>query len=230
MGEKIVLKVQTRNEEGKKAKQLRRQGFLPAVVYGPNTKNKNLKVKAQDFLKVLDQAGENTLIDLIIDEAEPVKALVYGVQYDGVRDKIIHIDFYQVDMDKPLTTEIPLHFIGQSPAVQNLGGILIKNMDEIEIECLPKDLVNFIEVDLSALAEFGDTIRIKDIKFPDGIKPIAEAEEMVATVVRPAVEEKREETTEEEGEAKKTEEKGKDKEVKEARKGEGEEKDKKEEK
>ncbi len=213
MGEKIVLKAQTREEAGKTAiKSLRRQGYLPAVVYGPNAENKNLKVKTQDFLKALARAGENTLIDLVIDANQPVKALIYGLQFDGVRDKIIHIDFYQVDMSKPITTEIPLHFVGTSPAVHNLGGILVKNLDEIEIECLPQDLVNFIEVDLAVLADFGDYIRIADIKFPAGIKPLAAIDEVVATVVRPAVEDKAEGSPDQESAEQATEEKAGEKE------------------
>jgi len=110
------------------------------------------------------------------------------VQKDPLKATIIHIDLYQVDMNKKITTEIPLHFIGESEAVKELGAVLVKTIDSVEVECLPGDLVNHIDVDLSVLKNFHDAIKTNDLKLPAGMKLVNETNDIVANVIEPKAE------------------------------------------
>lgn len=186
--EKVNLKAFKREEKIKPAA-IREEGFLPAVLYGNKVASQALKVKKNEFEKVYSQAGENTLVELEIDGEKPLRVLIYDVQKEAVKDKISHVDFYQVDMKKKVTTEIPLEFVGESKAVKELGGAFIKNMDSIEIECLPDDLVSEIKVDISVLTQLEDSLKVKDINFPAGITPTAEEDQIIASVIEPKVEE-----------------------------------------
>jgi large subunit ribosomal protein L25 len=115
--------------------------------------------------------------------------LIKDVQKHITKDTLSHIDFYQVDMHKEITTEIHLNFIGESKAVKELGGMLIKNYDHIEVKCLPSDLVNHIDIDISILKEFGDHISLHDLSLPTGLKLVHETNDMVVSVMEPKVQE-----------------------------------------
>ncbi len=162
--------------------------FIPAVLYGKEIENKVLKVNKKDFDKVFANAGESSLIDLDCGDG-PVKVLVKDIQRHVLKNFVTHVDFYQVNMKEKIHTEIPLHFIGESKAVRELGGILIKDMSAIEVECLPGDLVNHIDVDISVLNTFDDAIRIHDITLPAGLVLVQQTNEMIAAVKEPKVEE-----------------------------------------
>ena len=189
MTTKVQLKAQLRSESNGKANSIRTAGFIPAVIYGFGKENQNIKVKKHDFEKVFAIAGEFNLVDLSIDEAAPIKIIIKDVQRDGITDNIIHIDFYQVDMAKKITTEIPLNFIGEARAVKELGGTLVKNMDTVEVECLPGDLVSHIDVDISVLTDFGQFIRLHDLVLPKGVTLAQETNEAVVGVEETKVEE-----------------------------------------
>lgn len=177
------LNVQVRSENNGQASQIRAAGFIPAVIYGFNKANENLKVKQHDFLKVFARVGEFNLVDLSIGEAEPVKVIIKDVQRDGLTGGVIHVDFYQVDMAKKITAEIPLNFIGEAKAVKELGGTLVKNMAAVQVECLPADLASHIDVDISVLADFDQFIRLHDLVLPRGLKLVQETNEAVVGVV-----------------------------------------------
>lgn len=199
MGKEINLSAELRKkEEDVKIKEIRKSGYIPAVVYGPGLDNKNIKVKNLDFQRVFAEAGESHLIDISIGEGDPIKVIVKDTQKDPIKDNIIHIDFYQVDMNKKITAEIPLNFIGESKAVKEMGGTLVKKLDSLEVRCLPGNLVDKIDIDLSGLNNFHDSIRISDINLPAGMESAIDANEMVAGVSEPAKEEV-EEKKEEEG-------------------------------
>jgi large subunit ribosomal protein L25 len=190
------VKLNAEIRETKKTGQLREDGFVPAVLYGPETKeNKNLKIKKGEFEKAYNQAGEYSLIDLKINKEEPVKILIKDIQRDAIKDDFIHVDFYQVNMNEKITTEIPINFTGESKAIKELGGFLVKNLYEVEVECYPGDLVDEIIVDISKLETFEDYIRIKDLEIPKGLEFTGDEEEMVVNVTPP--EEEKEETEEE---------------------------------
>lgn len=187
--EKLELNAVSRQETGKQTNNLREQGMIPAVVYGYGQKNRNLSLKYNELDKIYRKAGESSLIDLKVDQAEPVKVLITEIQTEPVSGRYLHVDFNQIRMDKKLTTEIPLKFIGESFAVKSLGGILETSLQEVEVECLPKDLVHEIEVDLTPIKTFDDMIHIRDLKVPAGIEILNGQEEVVALAVEPQKEE-----------------------------------------
>jgi len=182
----LELKAKTRQAKGRQNENLREQGMIPAVLYGHKVGNLLLAVNAADFDKIYKQAGESTLIKLKMGGEDKERiVLIYDRETDPVSEKTIHIDFYQVKMDETLKTEVPLVFIGESPLIKNEGGVLVKNIQHMEIEALPQDLIHSIEVDTSILKTFDDNIRVKDLKIPDKVKISANPEEMVAAVIPP---------------------------------------------
>jgi large subunit ribosomal protein L25 len=187
--ESLKLEAQKR-EKSENVKTMIASGLVPAVVYGPKVKiNKLVKVKGNDLRKILAAAGESTLVELIVDGKPEGKILIKEEQRGPIKDNLIHADFYEVDMTKEIHTEIPLHFIGESKAVKELSGVLIRSINEIEVKCLPTDLVNHIDVDISTLNTFEDTIKIHDLSLPKGIKLAHDTNDVVATVAEPKAEE-----------------------------------------
>ena len=161
--------------------------LIPGVLYGKGVENKSLKIKKVDFEKAFAVAGESNLISLDSGSGA-VKVLVKDIQRDVLKHTFTHVDFYQVNMKEKITAEIPLHFIGESKAIKELGGVLIKDMDHLEVECLPGDLVDHIDVDISVLKTFDDAIRINDIALPKDVATVSHTNEMIAAVREPKVE------------------------------------------
>jgi len=184
----IELKTEVRKETGKKVKTLRDKGIVPAVVYGAGHKPVSIQVNAKEFNKIFQEAGETTLLKLKIDDHSK-NVLIHDIARDPVENNIIHIDFYEVKMDQQIKTEVPLVFEGEAPAVKNLGGILVKNLTEIKVEALPKDLPHEIKVDISKLETLESHIRIKDLVLPAGVKILEEMEETIVLVEPPRSEE-----------------------------------------
>ena len=184
---KIVLNAKTRipKQEGDF------KGFVKGVVYGPELEeNKLVWVKAQEFGKAYEKAGKSTLVDLQIEgEKEPLSVLFHEMQYDGLTNDLMHIDFYKVKMGEKIDTEIELEFIGESPAVKEQGGILVKGHDSLEVRCFPRHLISHIDVDLSVLKDFDDAVRVEDIKVPAEIEILTSADSVVVSISRPRTEE-----------------------------------------
>lgn len=174
------------------AKQLRKQKKVPAVFYGHSKDNEHLSLDHETFRKVFKDAGSNTIIDLKLPSGKTEKVLVHDVQLDPLYDTFMHIDFYGVKMTEKLTTEIPFEFVGESNAVKNFGGLLVTNMDEIEVRCLPSDLVPHIEVDLTKLENISDSIHLSDITLPAGMEFMGDEEDPMIVTVQ-AVQEETEE-------------------------------------
>jgi len=185
-----MLELQTEKREifGKKLKPFRKQGKLPAVLYGPKEKSQPLFVSLKDFKKLWKEAGESTVIQLNLEKSRK-EVLIQEVAVDPIKDEPVHVDFYAVQMDKPIQAAIALEFSGISPAVKNLGGVLVKVMHEIEVEALPKNLPHELVVEISKLEKFEDKILAKDIILPEGVKLIANPEEVIALVEEPREEE-----------------------------------------
>jgi large subunit ribosomal protein L25 len=184
----IEIKAENRKETGKKVKTLRDKGIIPAVVYGAGHKPVSIQVNAKEFNKTFQETGETTLLKLKIGDHSK-NVLIHDIARDPVENNIIHIDFYEVKMDQQIKTEVPLVFEGEAPAVKNLGGILVKNLTEIKIEALPKDLPHEIKVDISKLETLESHIRIKDLVLPAGVKTLEETEETIVLVEPPRSEE-----------------------------------------
>ncbi len=186
----LTLKAENR-EKTEKLDALRQAGKIPAVFYGKKEASKPISISQADFLKVWREAGESSVVSL--ETPEGVKeSLIHDVDVDPVTGAPRHADFYVFEKGKKLEVELPLEFVGVSPAVKNLGGTLVKVLHELKIEAQPKDLPHSIEVDISSLATFEDQILAQDIKLPAGVDLIENPEEVVALVSAP-----REETEEE---------------------------------
>jgi large subunit ribosomal protein L25 len=188
----IELKAEARKVIGKKVKQLRKTGFIPAVLYGHKIKSLVLSVPEKEFSKIFQAVGETSIINLVLDEKKH-NVLIHEIERHPLNNGILHVDFYEVRMDEKLNAKIPIIFSGESPAVKNEGGVLVKAIQEVEIEALPIDLPKEILVDVSILATFEDKIQIKDLKIKQGVRILAEPEEMVASVVPPRSEKELEE-------------------------------------
>lgn len=179
----LILQAKKRSEIGKKIKHVRNQGFIPGILYGHNVQNVNLSVPFAQFRKIYQQAGESTLVDLKVDDAEsPVKVIIQDVQRDPVKGEILHVDFHQVNMREKLHAHITLKFTGIAPALKNFDGVLVTGKSEIEVHCLPSDLVHEIEVDLSSLKQLNDAIHIKDLIVPSGIEILDAASDIIVSV------------------------------------------------
>ena len=185
----LNLKAKSRKLLGRKVKQLRKKNIIPAIVYGHNIKSSPIEVENKAFKKILGEGGESSLVNLEIDDKKPISVLIHDLSYHPLTSEIIHVDFYQVKTHEKLTAEIEFKFIGESSAVKNLGGILVTPLKRIKVECLPQDLVHEIEVDLSRLINYGDEIKIKDLKISKKIKILEGLEAVVANVEEPREEE-----------------------------------------
>ncbi len=173
--EQIPLTAQKRTVIGRKVKQLRKEGIIPAHVFGHKVKTIHVQVKAGEFHKVFEKAGETGIISLSVDsEKKPV--LVRGIQVHPVTDEPLHIDFYQVNLSEKVKVNVPLEITGEAPAVEKKIGLLLTPVSEIEVEALPADLPENIQVDITKLENIGDEIRVKDLKI-DRSKIEVQAEE-----------------------------------------------------
>ncbi|MEK7672944.1 MAG: 50S ribosomal protein L25 [Patescibacteria group bacterium] len=184
----INLEVQSRDTETK-AKNLRKTGLLPAEYYGKGVKNKSLQMDYQVFRKLFRTAGKNTILELDVDGKEKINVLVHDVQFNPVTDLMNHVEFINVRMDEVIYTKIPVKFIGQSKAVKDLGGILSYNLKELEISCLPKDLIPFIEVSVAPVTDFHTNVKVKDLEAPANITIETPGHEVVVSAVAPREEE-----------------------------------------
>ncbi len=198
------LSVQTREKFGKAVNGLRKQGLVPAELYGHGIKNLHLVVPAKEFNKVFKAAGANTVVNLVIEKdlsigqaGLPVgrqgntPVLIHDVTKDYMTEEVQHIDFYQVRMDEKIKAKIPLVFKGESAAVKEKAAILNKAMAEVEVEALPGDLPRHLEVDLSALDDLNKSVYVKDIVIPRGVKVLVDLETVIVTATPPAAEEEK---------------------------------------
>lgn len=205
----LSLKVQKRNIIGKKSKKLLKEGYIPGVLYGPKIESVSVQVLYKDFEKVYKDAGKTTLISIAGKESLTKSAddntdknivLIRDVKINAVSQKFIHVDFYQLPLDKEIEIMVPINSSGEAPAVKQLGGILVHNLHEVNVKALPTNLINEIAVDLLRLENIGDSILIKDLVIDDNIEVLADIETVVFTVEAPREEEpeEKEETGEEE--------------------------------
>ncbi|MEA3322771.1 MAG: 50S ribosomal protein L25, partial [Patescibacteria group bacterium] len=166
--ETITLKVQSREVTGR-AMRAQAEKNIPAVVYGPTMESQMLWVDAVEIANVFSDAGTNTVLSLVIGDAKPINVLIHDFQLDALSDEFVHVDFYLVDMNEIVETEIPLVFVGESAAVKSLGGTLVKNQDTVTVRALPAELPREIEVSLEKLDTFEDHIKIEDIIVGDNV-------------------------------------------------------------
>lgn len=163
---------------------LRKSGKMPAVFYGPKEASTPIKLTIVDFKKALKTAGESTVVSLEGNGIE-VEALIHAFDLDPVTDVPTHVDFYAIEKGKKLSVDVPVEFVGTSPAVKDLGAVLVKVMHEVKIEALPKDLPHNLEIDIAGLVNFDSVLTVGDIKLPAGVSLKDKPEEVVASVYEP---------------------------------------------
>jgi large subunit ribosomal protein L25 len=185
----VALKAAARSS-GMSAKQLRRSGKIPGVVYG-NIENTQIQCDENVLRKAYVHAGESTLVDLDI-EGKKVPVLFHTIDFDPVSDRMAHVDFYAVNMKEELETHVALRFEGESIAVKDLSAIIVTALDQVTVRCLPSDLPHDLPVDMSKLTEFGSTLTVADIVVPKGVTILEEPETVLMVAQQPREEEKEE--------------------------------------
>ncbi len=191
----VILHAKKRTVTRSKVKTLRNVGILPAVVYGAGIESTPIELDLRETSKVLAHVGASTLISLKLENANH-QVLLRDVQRDYIRGDILHIDFLKVSMDVVIRTEVPLELIGVSPAVKELGGLLVSGLSEIEVEALPGNLPDRIEVDISSIESMDDVITVADLEIGEGIQVLTSEDEVLASVVYQEEEEIEEEVEE----------------------------------
>jgi large subunit ribosomal protein L25 len=176
------LTAKSRKIFGRKVKKLRREGILPANLYGKKVKSQALELPVVDFLKVFKQVGETSLVDLKINsQTRPV--LIHNLQVHPVTDEPLHADFHQVSLKEKTTADVPVEIRGDAPAVEQKKGILIQPLDEIEVEALPTDFPEKFVVDISKLEEVDQAITVADLDYDKKkVKILADPGEMVVKI------------------------------------------------
>jgi large subunit ribosomal protein L25 len=186
--EAIQLSATKRAVRGKQVGQLRRAGHLPGVLYGPGVEPLPIQLDGREAARVLRKVHGAQLIDLTVD-GQTRKVLVHDLQRDAIRGDYLHADFYAVDMSRPIRVRIPVTLVGASYAVNSLSGVLVRGLQELEIECLPADLIVSVEADLSELKEIGNALYVKNLYTPKTVKVLSDPDEMIVRVTYQAKEE-----------------------------------------
>ena len=177
MAKQLIIKAKKR--ENKKPNALRASGYIPATVYGHDFESQSVQVNEKEFLKIPHKAYSN-INQLVLDE-EKHDVLIRDVQIDPVRDNYLNIQFYKIRSDEKIKVKVPLNYVGHSEAVI-IGGVLIVSLNEIEIQCFPRDIPEAIEVNLEEIKEIGQSIQVKDLKVKEGISIIAKPSEVLVKV------------------------------------------------
>ncbi len=184
----MELLVKNRTVLGKKVKTLRREGLIPAEIYGHGIENKHIEVHEKDFRKVFKSAGENTLFDAVTEGGEKIPVLINNIDRNAISGEILSIDFRAVRLDETVETKVPIELKGEAPAVKN-GFVVVQVMEEIEVEALPHKLPHKLTVDISSLENPGQSIHISDISFGEEVKILNAPESVIVTVTEKAKEE-----------------------------------------
>jgi len=186
--EKVVLKAEKRDVIGKQVKAMRRAGQLPGVIYGRRTEPINVSLDAHTAALVLGKLSSSSLVTIQLDGTE-YPALVREKQRDYIKNRLLHVDFLAVSLDESLRATVSLNFIGVSPAVKDFNAVLVQNLESLEIECLPTDLPERVDVDISSLLRPGDSIRVRDVKVSDKVQVLNDPDTTVAVATFAKVEE-----------------------------------------
>ena len=187
----LILSAKIRKTLGKKVKSLRKKGILPAILYGPKIKPLPIETDLKEFKEIYKEAGESSLISLQVDSStgsekgKKFLVLIHEIKEDSLTEEFTHVDFYQPILTEEVEATVPIVFEGIAPAVKDLGGTLIKEIQEIEVKALPQNLPHDIKVNIENLKTFEDEILIKDLKIPADVKIEKASNEIVVVVIPP---------------------------------------------
>lgn len=198
--QKHTLSVEKRAVFGKKLKALRKQGILPGNIYGKGIESTAVQLPVKEFEAIYDEVGASGVVYLTLAGKEhPV--LIHALAYDYVHNMPLHADFFQVNLKEKVRTMVPLEVVGEAEAVTNKLGMLMQPVSEVEVEALPTDLPEHLEVDVTKLAEVGSHVTVGDIKKPAGVEILTDAEQVVASITELVSEEAQEQAAEEQAAA-----------------------------
>jgi large subunit ribosomal protein L25 len=183
--DEVVLKAICRTVLGKQVKAIRREGKLPAVIYGHNLDPVSIVLDLRDTAKSLMGLAPSALVTVDV-EGTPHKALVREKQRNKITGILLHVDFLAVSMTEKLRSQVYIEIIGVSPAIKDFDGVLMTGFDEVEVECLPQDLPERLVVDISGLLKIGDGIYVRDLAVPEGVKILEDPDTMVALITAQA--------------------------------------------
>lgn len=175
----MILEAQKRDIK-ENLNNLRKEGFIPAVVYGPKQEALSIKINTIAFLKAYRDAGESTVVELSVD-GDKHEVLIQEVDREAIKGSVLHADFYAIEKGKKVSVHVPLEFVGEAPA-EKLGGVVVKVMHEIEVEAMPKDLPHEIEVSIESLVDMDSQIHASDLKMPTGVTLLTEPEEVIVLI------------------------------------------------
>ncbi|HEU4671604.1 MAG TPA: 50S ribosomal protein L25 [Candidatus Limnocylindrales bacterium] len=182
------LAAQRRDVTGKAVARLRRDGRLPAVVYGRGVPSENVSVDTHEFEVLRRHTGANALVDLAVEGGRARPVLVHGVQVDRVTRRPLHVDLFVVRMTEELTVDVALHATGVAPAADKLGGTLIHGLEHVRVRALPGNIPEAIEYAVDGLADFDAAVHVRDLVVPEGATVLNDPDELVAKIERPRVE------------------------------------------
>lgn len=185
--EEVVIKAVKREVIGKQVKALRREGKLPAILYGHGLEPTPVLLDLHDASRSLNRAGASTLVNIEL-EGQNHKAVIRERQRDVVRGTLKHVDFQLVSMTEKLRVSVNIELVGESAAVEDLDGVLVSGMETVEVEAFPGDLPESIRIDISGLKSIGDAIYVRDLSLPGEIEILEDPEEMIVLVTAPAAE------------------------------------------
>ncbi|MCX8006854.1 MAG: 50S ribosomal protein L25 [Coriobacteriia bacterium] len=184
MTETIEIAAESRTKIGKSAKALAREGKLPAVLYGAGVGSKPIQLDRHEFEQIAAREGVTAMLFKVsVDGHKPVNAMIKELAHDRVRGTLVHVDFWAIKMNQPVTTVVPLNYLGPS-AGEKAGGVLLHEMREVHIEALPSDLPEHVDVDTSAL-QVGDSLHVRDITPPQGVTILDDPDTIVCSVTPP---------------------------------------------
>ena len=189
--EKVIIQAEKRDVIGKKVKALRREGKLPAIIYGYGIDPISIVLDAHSSSRTLAQASSSTLITIELD-GKQYPTLVREKQLDFIRNSLIHVDFMAVSMTEKITASVGVRIEGEAPAVKEFGAILVTGLTELEVECLATDLPESFTVDVSGLDEISAGVYVKDVVAPEGVEILSDLEEMIVVATAMAAEEEEE--------------------------------------
>jgi large subunit ribosomal protein L25 len=183
--EELVLKANRRTLLGKQVKAMRREGKLPAVIYGHYIDPISIVLDLRETTKNLTGLAPSALVIVDVD-GETHRALVKEKQRNKISGILLHVDFLAVSMTEKLRSQVYIEIVGVAPAIKDFSGVLVTGFDEVEVECLPQDLPERLVVDVSGLAKIGDGVYVRDLVVPEGVKILEEPESMVALIAAQA--------------------------------------------
>ena len=193
--EKVIIKAEKRTITGKKVKNIRLAGKVPAVIYGVKLKSLPISLDKRDTTNTLNKVSRSTILTIDI-EGEEHAALVREIQQDYIKGELLHVDFLAVSLKEKLRTNVSVSLVGEAPVLEEYSALIVSGLDQIEVECFPQDLPEVIEVDVSILEELGAAIYLKDIPTIENVEFLSDPEDLIA--VASAIKEEVEEVVEEE--------------------------------